>query len=184
MNSQLNDTDLLVLDKLKDLNKKNGRHAEEWVMRNYLHDIVDKRDISNSLRKLHRFGLIKTSPLMNKAWIVNIENDELEQMKKSMPKPNNSRPEMTMRLMDGCMRKEEERTRKKEFTSSEMVDLFENSFGKPREKDPDRKIRTWGSKKLGLYDRHGIFPNYTYSIPRNRRKELYFEKPLFAYTEE
>ncbi len=178
----LNEIDLLVLDKLKELHSKTGKHAEEWVMRNELNG-TDKKNINKSLRKLHGFNLITPSPYMCKAWVVNMESNQIEEMKQSMPKnDDNSRPKMTIVLMDRVMRKEEERIGKREFSSSEMVELFSLDFGKPREKDPDRKIRNWW--KMGLYDRHGFAPRFTYSVPMRRRKALYFERPLFAYAEE
>ena len=176
----LTESDLLVLDKLKELYIRNGRHAEEWIMRNYLRDKIDKREITKSLVRLHAIGFIKHSPFMHKAWIVDIEDNEIEEMKQ--PINNDSRPEMTVRLMDEALRKEEKRTGRREFSSSEMVNLFTLNFGKPREKDPDRKIRNWW--KMRLYDRHGFPPRFTYSIPLRRRKELYFERPLMAYAEE
>lgn len=174
----LNETDFRVLSQIKELKNKHGRHAQEWVLRDNLRD-TDKGDISDSLRRLHSFRLIKCSPFMNKAWIPIIEDNELEEMKKTIKFNNNSKSPLTLKMVDDCIKKfKRENGRCPKYR--EIMEVYKVLFGECREKDPERKIRRWGQKDIGLLEHRS---DGTFNIPLKRRKELYIERPLMAYME-
>ena len=177
----LTDTDRIILDKIKEIQDQHGEFAQEWVLRDRLRKVMEKKEISWSLRKLHSWGYIKMNPNVYKAWMINLDNVELQSIM-NMPRPKpTSKVELTLTIADSCIRKFKEKHGMFP-TSTQIVETCRENYGEPDEKCPDRKIRKWGKRKL--LERYGTPPKFTYDIPKSRNKQLYQERPLMMYGEE